>query len=198
MTIHLRETPGCRWNTYMHTIEERLGSFNIWPMDIKPLPITMAAAGFYHSNKASDGGMCFSCNLRLRDWKKDYDPLALHIEHSSLRTTCDWIAKITRKPETYMTSTPVPVPTARFTSPSQPRICEVCDKAFPSGKAYSRHHRKAHRLRPGRRRASKISPSAYKNPDTIRMGRHKVHKAPHRNPRRMRSVKLERSNGDES
>lgn len=46
---HQRASPSCPWNngTYMTTLEERLGSFNTWPININPLPITMAAAGFY-------------------------------------------------------------------------------------------------------------------------------------------------------
>ena len=50
---HQRASLSCSWNngTYMTTLDERLGSFHAWPIEIKPLPISLAAAGFYHSKK---------------------------------------------------------------------------------------------------------------------------------------------------
>ena len=51
----------------MGSTEERHASFHKWPMHIKLLPISMAAAGFYHSNKRTNTVTCFSCTSILKN-----------------------------------------------------------------------------------------------------------------------------------
>ena len=51
----------------MGSTEERHASFHKWPMHIKLLPISMAAAGFYHSNKRTNTVTCFSCSSILKN-----------------------------------------------------------------------------------------------------------------------------------
>ena len=196
---HQRASPSCSWNngTYMTTLEERLGSFNTWPIDIKPLPITMAAAGFYHHNKASDGVACFSCELKLRDWKKDDDPIALHLDHSALRRQCAWLRKVLSQPETYVPPPPAVLPPAAETQ-RVPRKCGACHLTFPSGNQFHRHRRQAHRLIPGRLGVSLKRPAAFKRSGITLLGRHKVSKATHTKRKMRRIVAPTISSSDES
>jgi len=181
---HQRASSTCSWNngTYMTTLEERLGSFFTWPIDIKPLPISMAAAGFYHSNKSADGVTCFSCKLALRDWKKDDDPIRLHSEHSTLHQPCQWILKVTNQPEQYLPPTPPPTPPITDTK-RIPRRCGACHKTFPSGNQFHKHRREAHRLIRGQLGVPLKQPNVLKRTDVLFMGRHKVSKATRQRPR---------------
>ncbi len=174
---HQRATPTCTWNngTFMNTLEERLGSFHTWPIDIKPLPISLAAAGFYHSNKAGDGVTCFSCKLALRDWKRDDDPIRLHTEHSALNRPCSWILKVTNQPEQYLPPTPPATPPVEETT-RKPRKCAACHRTFPSGNQFQKHRREAHRLIPGRLGVRLKRPAVLKRSGVLYLGKHKVSK----------------------
>ena len=177
---HHRASPTCTWNngTYMTTLEERLGSFHTWPIDIKPLPVTMAAAGFYHSNKIGDGATCFSCKLALRDWKQSDDPIKLHYEHSSLDRPCQWLCKVTNQPERYILPTPPPTPPIiPSKTESKPHKCEACLKTFPSGNRFRRHRLEAHRLMRGRLGIQLKRPVVLKRSGVLFMGKHKISKA---------------------
>ncbi|KAL6716143.1 Baculoviral IAP repeat-containing protein 5 [Lecanora helva] len=174
---HQRASPNCSWNngTYMTTLEERLGSFHTWPIEIKPLPISLAAAGFYHSNKNGDGVTCFSCKLALRDWKKDDDPIKLHAENASLNYPCQWILKVTSQPEQYLPPSPPATPPITETK-RKPRRCEACHKTFPSGNKFHKHRREAHRLIRGRIGVPLKRPAVKRKGLTF-MGKHRVSKA---------------------
>ena len=133
----------------MGSTEERHASFHTWPTTIKPLPITMSAAGFYHSNKRTDEVTCFSCNSTLEDWKRKDDPIQRHMEAIRLRgTTCVWMEKILHQPDRYV------APIRRNAPPlwdhrSVPHKCKLCQKVFSSGNQFHKHQRDAH---PGNRR----------------------------------------------
>lgn len=175
---HQRAAPTCSYNngTYMTTLEERLGSFHAWPIDIKPLPISLAAAGFYHSNKAADGVTCFSCKLALRDWKKDDDPIRLHTEHSDLYRPCEWMSKVTTQPQPYIPPTPPATPPISITT-RKPRKCAACHKTFSSGNQFHKHRREAHRLIQGKLGVPLKRPAVLKRPGVLFLGKHKVSKA---------------------
>lgn len=174
---HTRASPTCSWSngTYMTTFEERLGSFHSWPIDIKPQPVSMAAAGFYHSNKAADGVTCFSCNLALRDWKDD-DPIKLHAEHSSVYQQCPWVLKVTNQPEQYTPPTPPPTPPTAEKE-AIPHRCEACRKSFPSGNRFRKHRLEAHRLIRGRIGVPLKRPAVLKRSGVSLMGQYRVSKA---------------------
>ena len=174
---HKRASPTCSWSngTYMTTMEERLGSVHSWPLDIKSLPVSMAAAGFYHSNKAADGVTCFSCNIALRDWKKDDDPIKLHLDHSSLNHPCGWILQVTSPPKQYVPPTPPPSPPIPEKA-AIPHRCEACRKTFPSGNQFRRHRLEAHRLIRGRIGVRLNKPAVLKRSDALLMGKYRVSK----------------------
>ncbi|MCJ1279436.1 hypothetical protein MMC21_007260 [Puttea exsequens] len=145
MTEHQRASPKSSWanGTYMTTLEERLGSFHTWPIDIKPLPILMASAGFYHSNKAGDGATCFSCRITLKDWKRTDSPIQQHEEHMSIDRPCAWFSKVSGQPERYVPPTP-PVEPPAITTGSISRECPVCLDVLPSGNQLTKHSRQRH------------------------------------------------------
>lgn len=176
ITEHQRASPSCTWNngTYMTTTEERLGSFHTWPINIKPLPVTMAAAGFYHHNKATDGVTCFSCKLALRDWKKEDDPIQMHIEHTPFDRPCSWISTVTNQPSQYVPPTPPPTPPIAETL-RKPRKCQACHKTFSSGNQFHKHRREAQPLIRGRLGVTLTRP-VVKKPGLLLLGRHRVTK----------------------
>lgn len=172
ITEHRRAAPNCSWNndTYMTTWDERFHSFHTWPLDIKPLPATMASAGFYHSNQSTDAVTCFSCKLILKDWKKHDDPIQHHLQQSSIFRPCAWISKVTNQPAQYTPPTPPatpPVPTPI----SIPHKCEACQKTFPSGNSFRKHRRQSHK-NIGRRIGVPL-----KRPGVVFLGRYRVSKA---------------------
>ena len=175
---HQRASPSCTWNngTYMQTLEERLGSFYTWPIDIKPLPITLAGAGFYHSNRSADGVTCFSCKLSLRDWKKGDDPVRLHTEHSSLYQPCQWMLKVTSQPDQYIPPSP-PIVNPTLDKRRKPRKCGACHKTFPSGNQFHKHRLRAHRLVRGRIGVPLKRPAVLRRSGATFMGKHRVSKA---------------------
>lgn len=199
ITEHQRASPQCTWNngTYMTTLEERLGSFHMWALDIKPLPINMAAAGFYHHNKASDGVTCFSCKVKLKDWKKSDDPIQLHLEHTLIHRPCSWILKVTNQPNQYVLPPPPMTPPAPETE-RIPRKCRACNKTFSSGNQFHKHRRQAHRLIPGRIGVPIKRPAVLKRSGVIQLGRYRVQKAPQSKRRFKRESRAELSGSEES
>ena len=128
----------------MGSTEERLASFYTWPTDIKPIPISMAAAGFYHSNKRTDEVTCFSRNSTLDEWKGTDDPISRHIDEVGVRgKSCVWMDKILCQPDRYV------APIRRKAPPlwdhkSIPHKCKLCQKVFSSGNQFRKHERDAH------------------------------------------------------
>lgn len=187
-TEHQHASPACTWNngTYMTTLDERLGSFHSWPIDIKPLPVVMAVAGFYHSNKQTDGVTCFSCKLALRDWKRTDDPIQQHLQYAPLDRPCSWIARVTNQPEPYIPPTPPLSPPMAATG-AIPRECLVCQDILPSGNQLAKHARQLHggisRIMKGRKIAVPRRRSG-----ALLLGRHRVMKPVHTR------VKAERRN----
>lgn len=173
ITEHRRAAPNCSWNndTYMTTWDERFHSFHSWPLDIKPLPATMASAGFYHSNKSTDAVTCFDCKLTLKDWKKPDDPIQHHLQQSSIFRPCAWISKVTNQPAQYTPPTPPPTPPV-LASAAIPHKCEACQRTFPSGNSFRKHRRQSHRNIIGRRIGVPL-----KRPGVVFLGRYRVSKS---------------------
>ena len=129
----------------MSTLEKRLGSFHSWPLGIKPMPISMAAAGFFHSNKNTDAVTCFCCTLCLEDWKPNDDPIQRHEEVAAqeLGRPCAWLNKIITKPEKVVA--PVPKRAAPLWDHRKtPRKCGQCRLVFSSGNQFHKHKKVAH------------------------------------------------------
>ena len=70
--------------------EDRLNTFDTWPLQIVPNKYQLASAGFTYTGK-SDIVECFSCELRLDRWKKEDDPVK---EHTKLSPNCYFIKMI--------------------------------------------------------------------------------------------------------
>lgn len=172
ITEHRRAAPSCSWNndTYMTTWDERFHSFHAWPLDIKPLPAAMAAAGFYHSNKSTDAVTCFSCKLILKDWKKQDDPIQHHLQQSSIFRPCAWTSKITNQPALYTPPTPPATPPMPI-AVGIPHKCEVCQKTFPSGSSFHRHRRQSHK------NIHRRIGVPLKRPGVVFLGKYRVSKA---------------------
>ena len=129
----------------MSTLEERLGSFHSWPLNIKPMPILMAAAGFFHSNKNTDAVTCFCCTLRLEDWKPNDNPIQRHEEAAAQEfgRPCTWLNKIITTPERVVP--PVPTRAApMWDHRKTPHKCGLCRMVFSSGNQFRKHKKDAH------------------------------------------------------
>ncbi|XP_065341033.1 baculoviral IAP repeat-containing protein 7-B-like [Cloeon dipterum] len=75
-------------NPNFATLTSRIGSFKrFWPKSLKQTPLEMAQAGFYHTGIA-DQAICFHCNLGLRDWVVDDDPL---VQHCKWNSNCQYL-----------------------------------------------------------------------------------------------------------
>lgn len=182
ITEHQHASPACTWNnnTYMTTLEERLGSFHSWPIHIKPLPITMASAGFYHSNKSTDGVTCFSCKLALKDWKRGDDPIKQHEQHCSPGQPCTWLIKVTSSPDPYIPPTPSPPPGPPVVVIGAiPRECPICQETFPSGHQLTKHGRRFHGNFGGKLIGRKIVITARRS-GPLQLGQYRVTKLTHR------------------
>ena len=167
----------------MTKLENRVGSFYIWPLDIKPFPVLMASAGFYHSDIDTDTVTCFSCKLRISDWKKHDDPIQRHLQQSSIFPPCAWLDKVTEQPEQY--TPPTPPTTPPLPAPgSIPTKCTCCQGTFPSSSLFHKHYRQVHKRAP---RRTRIEPSeGSKRPGEGFMGRYRVSKAANQRMRRGR------------
>lgn len=161
----------------MSSLEDRLASFHAWSLDDKPMPIHMAAAGFFHSNKATDAATCFCCTLRLQDWDRVDDPIQRHIIvlNRTRGRPCTWLNKITAAPEKVAGPTPQRV-AARWnhsTAPPKPHKCGVCQTVYSSGNQFQRHLVEAKHMLPRRAKAAKFIPasgSGVNRPRRVRSG----------------------------
>ena len=72
----------------------RLKTFDLWSSQIQPNKFDLCSAGFYYIGR-SDIVECFSCGLRLYQWKKWDNPLT---EHNKFSTNCLFINMITNSP----------------------------------------------------------------------------------------------------
>ena len=144
MERHLRVSANCSWinNTYMSTLDERLASFHTWSLHTRPMPISMAAAGFYHSNKRTDAVTCFSCEEIIEYWEKDDDPIFRHM-HTRRGQTCSWVRKIITVPEEHIKPVPRKPPRV-WDHKSIPHKCKICQKVFSSGNQFRKHERDTH------------------------------------------------------
>jgi hypothetical protein len=61
--------------------ENRLQTFESWSQQIQPNKYELASAGFYYTGRG-DIVQCFSCAIRLNQWKKTDDPMKEHGIHS--------------------------------------------------------------------------------------------------------------------
>lgn len=68
----------------------RLQTFETWSSQIQPNKFQLSSAGFYYTGRG-DIVECFSCALRLHDWKKEDDPM---IEHRKLSSDCLFLKMI--------------------------------------------------------------------------------------------------------
>ena len=142
---HRRADSSCTYanSSFMGTFEERLASFYTWPMDIKPKPHLMAAAGFYHVNRATDKVACFCCKLSLEDWKRGDDPDVRHIVASLQGRPCEWARQLQSGPDAIIR--PVPKRAgAAWDQRRKPHKCVLCRKTFRSGNQYRKHRREEH------------------------------------------------------
>ena len=57
--------------------EDRLNTFDMWPSQIQPSKFQLSSAGFFYTGR-NDTVECFSCALRLHQWKKEDNPLTEH------------------------------------------------------------------------------------------------------------------------
>jgi hypothetical protein len=72
---------------YYATYENRLSSFNDWPLSLKIRPIELSEAGFFYLGKG-DSTLCFHCGLGLKDWKDNDD---VWEEHARFSTKCKFV-----------------------------------------------------------------------------------------------------------
>lgn len=145
---HLLVNPNCSWvnKSFMSTLEERLASFHTWPLAVKPMPISMAAAGFFHSNRHTDAVTCFCCTLHLTNWKRNDDPIERHLQASLQNRPCSWLTKIITVPDPV--ATPVPKRAAPMWDHKKiPHKCSQCQKVFSSGNQFRKHKRDVHQIR---------------------------------------------------
>ena len=148
----------------MSSLEDRLASFHAWPLDDKPMPIHMAAAGFFHSNQSSDAATCFCCTLRLDQWDPTDDPIQRHIIvlNQTRARPCAWLDKITNPPEKVSRPTPLRV-AARWNGPNappKPHKCGDCQTVYSSGNQFHRHLKEAGHMRPRKATTAKPPPAS--------------------------------------
>ncbi|CAB3365722.1 Hypothetical predicted protein [Cloeon dipterum] len=68
-------------------LEERLKTFNAWPLSIRQTPDSLASAGFY-SVGDGDKVLCFHCGLGLMDFAPTDDPFE---EHAKWNPICTYV-----------------------------------------------------------------------------------------------------------
>ena len=150
----------------MTSLEERLGSFHQWPIGLKPAPISMAAAGFFHSDKRTDAVTCFSCTLILEDWKQGDDPIAKHLEAVSQEgCQCLWLDKIVGTPERVVGMVQKRA-APMWDHRQKAKKCGTCQKVFSSGNQFYRHRRAMHSVTQSRR-ITRAKKPRYKSPINI-------------------------------
>ncbi|XP_059470739.1 baculoviral IAP repeat-containing protein 3-like [Neocloeon triangulifer] len=69
------------WSKSSHlrysTVAGRLKTFRNWPKSLNQKPESLALAGFFYTGRG-DRVICFHCNLGLKDWACQDDPLEQH------------------------------------------------------------------------------------------------------------------------
>ena len=66
---------------FMENVKNRLKTFENWPNRGKPTPHQLAENGFYFTGHY-DGVECYSCGLRLKNWRASDSPLEEHRKYS--------------------------------------------------------------------------------------------------------------------
>lgn len=69
-------------------MQQRIKSFDTWPVGIKQRPQELAEAGFFYSGQ-SDITLCFSCGVRLSQWEPSDNAWVEHKKHAT--TDCDFL-----------------------------------------------------------------------------------------------------------
>jgi hypothetical protein len=69
-------------------LQERLKSFNTWPVGIKQKPNELAEAGFFYSGQ-SDMTLCFSCGVCIGQWEPNDNVWVEHELHS--KAECNFL-----------------------------------------------------------------------------------------------------------
>lgn len=69
-------------------INQRIKSFELWPIGIKQKPLELAEAGFFYSGQ-SDITICFSCDLNLSRWEPEDNAWLEHKKHAT--EDCDFL-----------------------------------------------------------------------------------------------------------
>ena len=89
------DSSGSRSGSYQR-YDERLTSFDKWPVQMKQSREDMAAAGFVYSN-CGDRVHCFSCHIKVRAWNATDDPWT---EHEKWSPSCPYIQMVGFPPKT--------------------------------------------------------------------------------------------------
>ncbi len=67
---------------------ERLNSFQNWPIQLLPSKEQLSRAGFIYLN-IGDQVQCFYCNLKLKEWKRSDNAFEEHKKHTQdLKINC--------------------------------------------------------------------------------------------------------------
>lgn len=83
----------CKHPSYVRD-EQRLKTFDDWPVALSQKPGKLVEAGFFYSGK-SDQVVCFSCGGRLKGWEPGDDPWK---EHAKYYGDCHYL-KLMKSPE---------------------------------------------------------------------------------------------------
>ena len=70
--------------------EDRLKSFENWPIQMKQTAEMLAHAGLYYK-KTGDLCACFKCDIRLKDWTSYDDPWT---EHQKYSPKCEYLLMV--------------------------------------------------------------------------------------------------------
>ena len=70
-------------STDLKFYENRLETLESWSQQIQPNKYELTTAGFYYTGKGHIV-QCFSCGIRLNQWKKTDDPMKEQIKFSKL------------------------------------------------------------------------------------------------------------------
>ncbi|KAF7672852.1 Apoptosis inhibitor [Astathelohania contejeani] len=74
--------------------DERLNSFQNWPIQLLPSKEQLSRAGFIYLN-IGDQVQCFYCDLKLKEWKRSDNPFEEHKKHTQdLKINCLFVKSI--------------------------------------------------------------------------------------------------------
>jgi baculoviral IAP repeat-containing protein 7/8 len=72
-------------------LQDRLRTFDTWPIQLRQRPEELAAAGFYYSGKG-DVTICHHCGIHIHLWEVEDDVIEQHLRWSEeLKNTCRYI-----------------------------------------------------------------------------------------------------------